>query len=258
MFKPRVALTVAGAVIASAGAAYGFFVPVKAGCPSAFTLQKVLLDVDVMNSMAIMTTCRPAAAQLAPMLAVAILAGIALAVAGLLWSVIVWVRRPAHLADASPASTPPDKGPQKTRASGRQRSGPAWPLVIGLAIIGVGIFLGFTISVGTNCDGAFAVQTSAAGADIASAMVTGRRTNYSSICETAAGQQSVIYWGIIGFGAAVFILGLVLRTVLSSRPTNEAAVGVAGDIEQLAGLVERGVLTQEEFDREKSRLLTRG
>jgi hypothetical protein len=119
----------------------------------------------------------------------------------------------------------------------------------------VGVFLGYTIGVGPHCDGAFTQQTSAAGADIASAM-RGTLSNYADECRAAAGQQSVIYWGIIGFGGAVVVLGFVMQTVLGRRqPTIPRPGTVADELEQLARLLERGVLTQDEFTRQKAKLL---
>lgn len=254
MFKPHVALTAAGAVIAAAGAACGFLVPVGPGCPSAFSLENVFLPgVGSVDSTTFMTTCRPAAAQASPLWAVVILAGIALTVAGLVWSLTVWTRPAARHHESSPS-----EAPRRTRGGDLHRPAPFWPLVVGLAVIGVGVFLGFTVSVGTNCNGAFAPQTSASGADIANAMVSGRRTNYSGICEAAAGQQSVIYWGIIGFGAAVVILGAVLRSLQGRKTMELPRESVAGELSQLAQLLERGVLSRDEFDREKNRLLSQG
>lgn len=145
-----------------------------------------------------------------------------------------------------------------TQRQGRARPMPIWPLLLGLAIIGVGIFLGYTVGVGPYCDGAFTQQMSAAGADIAHAM-SGELSNYSDECRAAAGQQSVIYWGIIGFGGAVFVLGLVLQTVLGRRQSTGSQPGtIADELEQLARLLERGVLTQNEFARQKEKLLARG
>jgi hypothetical protein len=79
-----------------------------------------------------------------------------------------------------------------TRRPDRARPTPIWPLLLGLALIGVGIFLGYTVDVGPYCDGAFTSQTSAGGADIASAMNGTRQTTLTSGRFTV-GQQSGVY-----------------------------------------------------------------
>ncbi|QOT19689.1 SHOCT domain-containing protein (plasmid) [Paenarthrobacter sp. YJN-5] len=82
------------------------------------------------------------------------------------------------------------------------------------------------------------------------------QSNYMEQCQFAAAQQSGIYWGIMAFGAAIVILGLVLRSVLGRRPgTPSAAVGVSGELERLAALMDRGLLTHEEFASQKAKLL---
>lgn len=68
----------------------------------------------------------------------------------------------------------------------------------------------------------------------------------------------MIYWGIIGFVGAVFVLGLVLQTVLGRRQSTGSPSGtIAGELEQLARLLKRGVLTQDEFARQKEKVLGR-
>lgn len=245
MLKARIILTGAGAAIAAVGAAGGFLLPVGVSCTGALSLQKVSMsDPDSRHAMAAWTTCKAAAQQAAPLWSAVIAVGITMFVTGLIWSLIVWLKRPAA-------------GRQKQQADAPGHRSPSWPLLLGLAVIAAGIFLGYAVSVGPHCDGAFAAhQTSAAGADIASAM-NGTRSDYGAECRAAAGQQSIIYWGIIGFGAAVFILGLVLKSVQGRRP-EQTQSSVAGELEQLAALLERGVLTREEFAREKEKLLARG
>ncbi|WP_422759253.1 SHOCT domain-containing protein [Paenarthrobacter sp. C1] len=120
----------------------------------------------------------------------------------------------------------------------------------------LGVVLGYSVPVGPNCSGAFTSQISAAGYDIAKATATGIKSNYMEQCQFAAAQQSGIYWGIMAFGAAIVILGLVLRSVLGRRPaTPSAGAGVADELERLAALMDRGLLTHEEFATQKAKLL---
>lgn len=256
MFKPRFMLTAVGAAGAAIGAACGYLLPVGLYCSGAFTLQKFSKEAEEAVSgsygMAALTTCNANAKQFAAIWMAVIVAGLALFLAGLVWSALVRSRSaPAKRNRPEPAGKP---GTAEGTAHART---PVWPLLLGPAIIGAGIVLGYTVAVGPHCDGAFAQQMSAAGADIASAM-RGQLANYSDECRAAAGRQSVIYWGIIGFGGAVFVLGLVLRTVLGrSQPAGSRPGTIAGELEQLARLLERGVLTQDEFARQKEKILSR-
>jgi hypothetical protein len=205
-----------------------------------------------MYAMAAHATCQTNAVQFAPIWTAVIVVGLALFTIGLVWSLVIGGR--SALAKRNGSETVGAPAIATERPDGT-RSTPIWPLLLGLAIIGVGIFLGYTVDVGPYCDGAFTQQTSAAGADIANAM-SGKLSNYSDECRAAAGQQSVIYWGIIGFGGAIFVLGLVLKTVLVRRQSTGSRPGtIADELEQLARLLERGVLTQDEFARQKEKLL---
>lgn len=259
MSKPRFALTAGGLVAALVGAACGYLLPVGLYCSGAFALQRFSKEAEKaeggMYAMAAHTTCKINAVQFAPIWIAVIVVGLALFMIGLTWSLVVR-GRPAALAKRNHSETAvlPVLATEPPRGA---RSTPIWPLLLGLAIIGLGIFLGYTVSVGPYCDGAFTQQTSAAGADIASAM-RGKLSNYSDECRAAAGQQSVIYWGVIGFGAAVFVLGLVLQTLLGRRQSTGSRPGtIADELDQLARLLERGVLTRDEFDRQKEKLLSR-
>lgn len=251
MFKPRFVLTVFGLVVAAVGTACGYLLPVGLYCSGAFAPQQASLERGARGMVtATLTACRANAKQYAPIWTAVIVVGLVLFTIGLLWLIIVRARSAAIKKGRSGTAAAP--GPD------RARSAPIWPLLLGIAIIGLGTFLGYTVGVGPHCDGAFTQQTSAAGADIASAM-SGKLSNYSDECRAAAGQQSVIYWGIIGFGGAVFVLGLVLQTVLGHRQsTGPRPSTTADELEQLARLLERGVLTQDEFARQKEKLLSRG
>lgn len=257
MFKPRFVLTALGMIVALVGTAGGYLLPVGLYCSGAFGLQKASKEEpDVMRAVAALTTCHTNAKQYAPIWTSVIVVGLILFTIGLVW-MLVARGRSAALTKRNPPRTTAVSA-IATSQPDRARSAPIWPLLLGLAIIGVGIFLGFAVSVGPYCDGALTQQTSAAGADIASAM-SGKSSNYSEECREAAGQSSGIYWGIIGFGGAVVVLGLVLQTVLGRRQSTVARPGtVADELEQLARLLERGVLTQDEFTRQKEKLLSRG
>ncbi|MGY4543633.1 hypothetical protein ACVWY0_003573 [Arthrobacter sp. UYNi723] len=256
MFKPRFILTALGLVVAAVGTACGYLLPVGLYCSGAFAPQKASLEEGARGVVtATLTACRANAKQYAPIWTAVIVVGLALFAIGLVWLLVTRRREAISYRNRSETAGAPAMAAQRPD---RARPTPIWPLLLGPAIIGIGIFLGYTVSVGPYCEGAFTQQTSAAGADIASAM-SGRMSNYSDECRAVAGQQSVIYWGIIGFGGSVFVLGLVLQTVLGRRQsTGSRPSTTADELEQLARLLERGVLTQDEFARQKEKLLSRG
>lgn len=150
---------------------------------------------------------------------------------------------------ASPAAMP----------AANSAPGPTWPLILGPLISVAGIVMGYTIPVGPKCSGAFAgSHTEAAGYDIAYATSTGRQSYMSDACSAAAPGQTGIYWGIIGFGIAIVILGAVLRSVANRRPAVVAApVSVADELTRLDNLRTRGILTDAEFETQKQQVLRR-
>lgn len=107
--------------------------------------------------------------------------------------------------------------------------------------------------------GAFDATTraAAAGYDIASAMVNGVQSHAAKAGRAAAPAQTGIYWGIIGFGVAIIILGFGLRSM--NRRTVVATRGLAAstaeELARLAGLRDHGILTKQEFEMQKQRIL---
>lgn len=167
MFKPRFVLTALGLVVAAVGTACGYLLPVGLYCSGAFAPQKASLEPGAVYVMAALTTCRANAKQHAPIWTAVIVVGLVLFTIGLVWILVIRGRAALAKRKRSDTAGAPAIGTQRPN---RGRSTPIWPLLFGLAIIGVGIFLGYTVGVGPYCDGAFTQQMSAAGADIASAM----------------------------------------------------------------------------------------
>lgn len=136
-------------------------------------------------------------------------------------------------------------------------AGLRWPFILGPLVSIAGIVMGFNIPVGYKCSGAFAsYHLEAAGYDIAYATARGVRSGVSDACIAAAPAQMGIYFGIIGFGIAIVILGVVLRSnrkpaVVPAGP----AFSIANELARLASLRDQGVLTTEEFEYQKKILL---
>lgn len=148
------------------------------------------------------------------------------------------------------------EGPSSSSIS---TAGTKWPFILGPLISVAGIVMGYTIPVGPKCSGAFAGNhMEAAGYDIAYATATGRQSNMSEACSAAAPGQTGIYWGIIGFGLAIVILGAVLRSIANRQPTViPAPASVADELNRLDDLRTRGILTDAEFEAQKIQLLRR-
>lgn len=250
--KLRLILTAAGFITAAFGLAIGYLVPVGMYCAGAFGLQKASNNApDGMTAVAALTTCHINADKFAPILWTVVICGGAVFAVGLVW--LLFGSRRRQKADSTPALSPTRRTSSLPQGTGVKK--PVWPFFVGSGVMALGVVLGYSVPVGPNCSGAFTSQISAAGYDIASAM-NGTRTNYSDQCQFAAGQQSGIYWGIMAFGAAVFILGLVLRSVSGGRlAVPSSPVSVTEELERLAVLLDRGLLTHEEFVREKAKLL---
>lgn len=138
MFKPRFVLTTVGLVVAAAGAACGYLLPVALYCSGAFTLQKFSQEAEetkgVMYAMAAHTTCQTNAVQFAPIWMAVVVVGLALVTIGLVWSLVVGGRSALARRNRSETSETPAMATQR---QGRARSMPIWPLLLGLAIIGV-------------------------------------------------------------------------------------------------------------------------
>jgi Short C-terminal domain len=139
-----------------------------------------------------------------------------------------------------------------------ETSGPKWPFIVGPLISAAGLVMGYTIPVGSKCSGAFSNDhIEAAGYDIAYAISKGAQIHTADACRAAAPGQTGIYWGIIGFGIAIVILGVVLKSAATRRVVAAPvpAVSVAEELTRLAGLRDRGVLTPAEFELQKQQVL---
>lgn len=219
---------IAGPGLTAAALMMGFGFPVGDKCRGAFADSHGIYQ----------RSCSVEAQTPRIIFAVLICCGIALTILG----IVRWVKR-----SPAPARSKTKPAPPNTR----------WPLVVGPLISVIGIVMGFTTPVGPHCSGAFAGNhMEAAGYDIAMAM-SGDVSNASEACRAAAPGQQGIYFGIIGFGIAVLILGIVLRSVTRAAPmTPPAPTSVAEELARLAALRSQGILTDEEFEQQKSIVLT--
>ncbi|MCQ9162959.1 SHOCT domain-containing protein [Arthrobacter sp. STN4] len=118
--------------------------------------------------------------------------------------------------------------------------------------------MGYTVPVGRNCGGAFAgSNTKAAGEDIANAM-NGKLTHVADACAAAAPAQMGVYWAIIGFGAAIVILGIVLNSVAQRPPVvvgQQPVASASAELMRLATLRDQGAITADEFQMLKRRVI---
>ncbi|WP_284991660.1 SHOCT domain-containing protein [Arthrobacter sp. efr-133-TYG-120] len=97
-----------------------------------------------------------------------------------------------------------------------------------------------------------------------------RETDYESACKASAAHWSALWWAVIALGVVVFCLGFVVlvnrdrriaamraaavRTAAPQAPAAQAQ-GVAAELAHLAQLRDQGVVTQDEFEQQKAKLL---
>lgn len=242
-------LFVAGPLISLSATVMGYLVPVGPRCSGAFASDHGETNVSY----------ETACALVAQTSRVAYFAFIACGVAIVIFGIVVRNMRPEPSNLFSGSDDAAHQAGRRVQGVSKRRL--TWPFIVGPLIGVAGIVLGYTTPVGRECSGAFASDHPAAvGYDIAYAMSGAGRSYLSDACTAAAPGQRGIYFGIIGFGVAVVILGVVLRSVASRKPdvtTARPAVSVADELERLDGLRIRGILSDAEFEAEKRLLLRR-
>ncbi|WP_460990970.1 SHOCT domain-containing protein [Sinomonas soli] len=236
----------AGAGLVFAGAVGGRVVPVGELCSGPFghdeTARAAMLNGGSVDAL---VACQAAAPHMVGLWWTVVVLGVLVFLGGVLLA--VW----------------PAKGAVRAVQRGAKRpAGPAWPFVGGLLVILGGLTAGFVIPVGPNCDGAFTGHTTAAGKSIADAFAGLPRTDYMAQCVSLSSTYAVIYWGVIAFGAALLVLGLILDYQARNRvaqpvpsPVAAPVPSVASELAALADLRDRGALTTEEFEAQKRRVL---
>lgn len=156
--------------------------------------------------------------------------------------------------------------------------GPFWPFLLGTGIFIAGIVCGFNVPAGTYCDAAFSpdqhsaqmedlhqAYSKALMEDAHQAFSNLPETDYESACKASAAQWSALWWAVIALGVVVFCLGFVVllnrdRRIAAMRaavPQTLAAPaqGVAAELAHLAQLRDQGVVTQDDFEQQKAKLL---
>lgn len=251
---------VLGPLISITAAVMGFAIPVRPNCNAAFAAS----HGQVFRSLE--TTCQMSALTPKVTYLAIIGCGIAIFVVACVLRLIritAAERQRGRVSESEESASRRSRGRSAlpaARSAATSAPGPNWPFILGPLIGVAGIVMGYTIPVGPYCSGAFnGNHMEAAGYDIAYATSTGRQGGMSDACSAAAPGQTGIYWGIIGFGIAIVILGAVLRSVANRQPAVVAApaVSVAEELNRLDILRTRGILTDAEFEAQKGQLLRR-
>ena len=273
-FRPGLLVFWAGVAALFVGVVGGWAVPVGADCSGAFGNQDPARIVLAQTGQdAELRACQASAAQLSPVWALVVWAGAVVVAVALVMLVITGI--------AAARSSRRDiiAGIRPGGWRDVWRNGPRWPIVLGVLVAGAAVLCGFTVPAGPYCSGAFTGQAGAAGEDIHEAFAYSKVTDYSAVCGASAAQMSVLWWVIVAVGVALVMTAFILRQRFLqryaaglaapaaaapsapqplpsqgvSRPA--AAFSVAAELAQLADLRDRGVLTQEEFEAQKARVL---
>lgn len=240
-----------GPLISAAATAAVFVVPVGARCGGAFATNHG------QGTLRLEAAC-VAAAQ-APKVTYFVVIGLCIAI--VIFAIARWVLRPEPVSRVFVApeitggrgrsATPLIRGERRTEAA--PRHGPRWPFILGPLVSAAGVVMGLIVPVGDKCSGAFAgSHGQAIGHDIAYALSGAGRSYLADACVAAAPGQRGIYWGIIGFGLAMVMFGILLRSLENNKL---AVVSVAEELNRLDGLRIRGILTAAEFENRKQHLL---
>lgn len=242
---PYILAFIVGPLVSITAAVLGFLVPVGPKCNGAFATDhgETILRYE--------TACITAAQT--PQVTYFSLIGGGIAI--LLLALAFWIMRPEPVKRVFVSAEIANRPAARRERSAVPDRGPVWPYVVGSLISVIGIVMGYTVPVGRHCSGAFSGNhMDAAGYDIAYVMTNGVQSYVSEACLAAAPGQTGIYFGIIGFGIAVVILGVVLRSSAGRNPA-AAQVSVADELNRLDGLRTRGILTDAEFETQKRQLL---
>lgn len=254
--RPGVWPGVAGLTLLAAGLLFGYLLPVGQYCEGTFLAQTWAHAEDLARAQGMTLTthyeaaCVAAAGMQSHLWWSLIVLGSGLTIFGALWRFL-------------PLAVPL-----------RQRLLPGLiTLWSGTCLLAVGIVGGWTLPAGANCSGPFGNQEPA--------IIASYNSGSSAIldqCRSLASVERPLWWALIALAVIVMIVGIVfaLISILASRmPTPARAAypamhpwppqppmvpmrafpGVAAELAHLAYLRDQGVLTHEEFEAQKAKLL---
>ncbi|MBT2594067.1 SHOCT domain-containing protein [Arthrobacter sp. ISL-72] len=166
--------------------------------------------------------------------------------------------QPGHPGPPAPFETLTVTGPRK------RKPGSAWFWGIGggAALICLGLLNGF-MPAGSNCGAPFKKSSVAEYMDALSLDNGLGYTGYAAECRASIADATALTWVLVVIGVIVllasFLIQAVIRSGQSNRPPAAPAEAptVASQIEDLARLRDKGLVTPEEFEWKRQDLLRR-
>lgn len=148
----------------------------------------------------------------------------------------------------------------KGRRTPKPGSGWYWGVGAGGLLVLFGLFKGFSYA-GTNCGAPFRKSSVAELMD-AMAQDSGLGiTNYAAECRASVADATTWTWVLILLGVLVLLGSIIIMAVIRAGQANRAATAAApttaAQIEDLARLRDKGLVTPEEFEWKRQELLRR-
>ncbi|KIS27834.1 hypothetical protein TV39_08870 [Arthrobacter sp. SPG23] len=133
----------------------------------------------------------------------------------------------------------------------------------GVLLIFLGITNGFT-NAGDNCGAPFKENSVAEYMDAIAQDSGFGRTTYAADCKESIASATVWVWALILIGVLLILASAIIMAILRSTQASRAATPAAhpmptaaSQIEELARLRDKGIVTPEEFEWKKQDLLRR-
>lgn len=138
-------------------------------------------------------------------------------------------------------------------------SGWFWGIGAGAALIVAGLLRGLSAA-GANCGAPFKPDSVAAYMDAIAPEYGLGVTNYAAQCRDSIAGATALTWTLIVLGIIVLLASFLIQAVIRSGQINRAPVVVptaASQIEELARLRDKGLVSPEEFEWKRQELLRR-
>lgn len=165
--------------------------------------------------------------------------------------------RPGHPGPAAPFEMLVIKG-ARTRAPG---AGWFWGVGASAAVIVMGLLTGFS-DAGSYCGAPFRNRGAAELMDALAREYGLGVTSYEAACRSSIAEATARTWVLIIIGLMVLFASFIIQAIVRSGQANRAAVTastatVSVQIEDLARLRDKGLVTPEEFEWKRQELLRR-
>lgn len=166
--------------------------------------------------------------------------------------------QPGHRGPQAPFETLTVNGP-RVRKPGSWWS---WGIGAGAFVVVLGVLRGMTTAGDDVCGAPFRPRIHLAELQDALSRDVGLGfTNYAEECRANIAGATLLTWVLIGIGVAVLLTSCLIQAVIrsgqASRAATAAAPTTAAQIEDLARLRDKGLVTPDEFEWKRQELLRR-